>query len=169
MSGQHSYALDNALLILEILRRIPRRNFTTSTHLREQVAAAGYEVSLRTVQRHLDAICARFAIECDTRGKPFGYRWIEGAEGLMSTGDGFNVSLGILVAHGWFYVVYLFACFRMWSLMRWRFPRFIMLALGGVIPFLSFFMEARVARDGKAYLAAREASAASAPAPEGVR
>ena len=82
MSGQHSYALDNALLILEILRRIPRRNFTTSTHLREQVAAAGYEVSLRTVQRHLDAICARFAIECDTRGKPFGYRWIEGAEGL---------------------------------------------------------------------------------------
>ncbi len=94
---------------------------------------------------------------------------VEGAEGLMSTGDGFNVSLGILVAHGWFYVVYLFACFRMWSLMRWRFPRFIMLALGGVIPFLSFFMEARVARDVKAYLAAREASAASAPAPEGVR
>lgn len=83
MSVQHSYALDNALLILEILRRIPRRNFTTSTHLREQVAAAGYEVSLRTVQRHLDAICARFAIECDTRGKPFGYRWMEGAEGLQ--------------------------------------------------------------------------------------
>lgn len=82
MSVQHSYALDNALLILEILRRIPRRNFTTSTHLREQLAAAGYSVTLRTVQRHLDAICGRFAIECDTRGKPFGYRWMEGAEGL---------------------------------------------------------------------------------------
>ncbi len=82
MSVQHSYALDNALLILEILRRIPRRNFTTSTHLREQLAAAGYDVTLRTIQRHLDAICGRFAIECDTRGKPFGYRWMEGAEGL---------------------------------------------------------------------------------------
>ena len=82
MPGQHSYALDNALLILEILRRIPRRNFTTSSHLREQVAAAGYEVTLRTVQRHLDAICSRFAIECDTRSMPFGYRWMEGAEGL---------------------------------------------------------------------------------------
>lgn len=82
MTGSHSYALDNALLILEILRRIPRRNYTTSAHLREQVAAAGYAVSLRTVQRHLDAICSRFAIECDTRGKPFGYRWMEGAEGL---------------------------------------------------------------------------------------
>jgi len=82
MTATHSYALDNALLILEILRRIPRRNFTTSAHLREQVAAAGYEVTLRTVQRHLDAICSRFDIECDTRGKPFGYRWMEGAEGL---------------------------------------------------------------------------------------
>jgi predicted DNA-binding transcriptional regulator YafY len=82
MTKSHSYALDNALLILEILRRIPRRHYTTSTHLHEQVAAAGYEVTLRTVQRHLDAICSRFAIECDTRGKPFGYRWMDGAEGL---------------------------------------------------------------------------------------
>lgn len=82
MSKSHSYALDNAFLILEILRRIPRRHYTTSTHLHEQVAAAGYEVTLRTVQRHLDAICSRFPIECDTRGKPFGYRWVEGAEGL---------------------------------------------------------------------------------------
>ena len=94
---------------------------------------------------------------------------VEGPEGLESTGDGLNISLSILVAHGWFYVVYLFACFRMWSLMRWRFPRFIMLALGGVIPLLSFFMEAIVARDVKAYLASREAAEASAPATEGVR
>jgi predicted DNA-binding transcriptional regulator YafY len=82
MPGSHSYALDSALLILEILRRIPRGHFTTSAHLREQVVAAGYAASLRTVQRHLDAICNRFAIECDMRSKPFGYRWMEGAEGL---------------------------------------------------------------------------------------
>lgn len=88
---------------------------------------------------------------------------------MTSAGDGFNISLFILVAHGWFYVVYLFACFRMWSLMRWRFPRFILLALGGVIPMLSFFMEAVVARDVKSYLATREAAEASAPATEGVR
>lgn len=82
MPGSHTYALDNALLILELLRRIPRRQYTTSVQLHEQVVAAGYEVTLRTVQRHLDAICSRFAIECDTRGKPYGYRWMEGAEGL---------------------------------------------------------------------------------------
>ncbi|MFS0892987.1 DUF3817 domain-containing protein [Microbacterium sp. 179-I 3D3 NHS] len=101
---------------------------------------------------------------------------VEGPEGLESTGDGFNLSLFILVAHGWFYVVYLFACFRMWSLMRWPFVRFILLALGGVIPLLSFIMETIVARDVTSYLATREAADASSSstsrpdnATEGVR
>ncbi|MGQ9660680.1 MAG: hypothetical protein ACUVT0_11545 [Thermochromatium sp.] len=49
MPGLHSYVLDNALLILEILRRIPRRSYTTSIHLHSQVVAAGYAVTLRTV------------------------------------------------------------------------------------------------------------------------
>jgi hypothetical protein len=84
---------------------------------------------------------------------------------LVSTGDGLNLSLGILIVHGWFYVVYLIACTRVWSRMRWAFPRLILLALGGIIPFLSFFMEAAVARDVKAYLAEREAQAASDPSP----
>lgn len=97
---------------------------------------------------------------------------------LDSTGQtagGVNLSLGILVAHGWFYVVYLFACFRMWSLMRWPFRRFILLALGGVVPFLSFIMELRVSREVKKYLAAREAddaaqgSASQTTTPEGAR
>lgn len=91
---------------------------------------------------------------------------------MVSTGDGINVSLAILVAHGWFYVVYLFACFRIWSLMRWPFLRFIVLALGGIVPLLSFFMEARVAREVRMYLAEREASEASAvpvTTPEGPR
>ncbi len=76
-----------------------------------------------------------------------------------STGDGLNLSLSILVAHGWFYVVYLFSCFRVWSLMRWPFWRFLLLALGGIIPFLSFFLEVRTARDVKSYLAERETAA----------
>ncbi|GLJ60608.1 hypothetical protein GCM10017576_07370 [Microbacterium barkeri] len=79
---------------------------------------------------------------------------------LISTGDGINLSLGILIVHGWFYVVYLFACFRVWSLMRWPFWRFLLLAGGGVVPFLSFFMEYFVARDVKRYLAQREETAA---------
>ena len=89
-----------------------------------------------------------------------GFLWfapvVQGPEGLESTGDGFNVSLGILVAHGWFYVVYLFSCFRIWSLMRWNVWRLATLAAGGIIPLLSFFMEARVGREVKTYLRERE-------------
>jgi hypothetical protein len=89
-----------------------------------------------------------------------GFLWfapvVQGPTGMQSTGDGFNVSLGILVAHGWFYVVYLFSCFRIWSLMRWNFWRLMLLASGGIIPLLSFFMEARVAREVKVYLRERE-------------
>lgn len=79
---------------------------------------------------------------------------------LVSVGDGANLSLLILISHGWFYVLYLFSIFRLWSLMRWPFGRFILLALGGVVPGLSFFMEVRVARETRAYLATREAELA---------
>ncbi|HWI29993.1 MAG TPA: DUF3817 domain-containing protein [Microbacterium sp.] len=106
-----------------------------------------------------------------------GFLWlapvVEGPEGLQSTGDGVNLSLGILIVHGWFYVVYLFACFRVWSLMRWQFWRFLLLASGGIVPFLSFFLEARTARDVTRYLAEREAAEAPPthpePATEGTR
>jgi len=80
---------------------------------------------------------------------------------MVSVGDGANISLLILISHGWFYVLYLFAIFRLWSLMRWPFGRFIILALGGVVPALSFFMEVRVSREVKAYLASREAAMAA--------
>lgn len=82
MAGEARSALEGAILIVELLRRIPRRGFTTSRHLHEQVKAASFDVSLRTVQRHLDAICGCFPIECDTRSKPYGYRWLAGNQGL---------------------------------------------------------------------------------------
>lgn len=69
-----------------------------------------------------------------------------------------NLSTGILIAHGWFYVLYLFADFRLWSLMRWPFSRFVLIALGGIVPTLSFFVEARMAKDVKRFLADHEAA-----------
>src|SRR6185312_808374 len=79
-----------------------------------------------------------------------------------------NLSLGILIAHGWLYVVYLFSDFHLWSIMRWPFSRFIAIALGGVVPFLSFIVEHFITRRVQKELAELEASApsASAPAPE---
>src|SRR5690554_651576 len=51
--------------------------------------------------------------------------------GRVNWVTGVNLSTGILIAHGWLYVVYLFSDFRLWSLMRWPFSRFIAIALGG--------------------------------------
>ena len=65
-----------------------------------------------------------------------------------------NLSTGLLIVHGWFYVLYLFADFRLWSIMRWPFLTFLVIALGGIIPFLSFFLEVKVGQRVKAYLAA---------------
>lgn len=67
-----------------------------------------------------------------------------------------NLSTGILIAHGWLYVVYLFADFRLWSIMRWPFSRFIAIALGGVVPFLSFIVEHYMSRRVRAELAELE-------------
>ncbi|GAB3753938.1 hypothetical protein GCM10027591_02670 [Zhihengliuella somnathii] len=61
--------------------------------------------------------------------------------------DGFNVTLAIQIAHGWMYVLYLLCDFRLWMLMRWKFTRFLYIALGGVVPFLSFYVESKIHRE----------------------
>jgi integral membrane protein len=71
---------------------------------------------------------------------------------------GVDLSTGILIAHGWLYVLYLFADFRLWSLMRLSFTKFVQIALGGVIPFMSFIVEHIITKQVKAYLASREAA-----------
>lgn len=90
-------------------------------------------------------------------------------EGLESefTPVGFDLFRAILVAHGWLYVVYLFSDFMLWSPMRWNFWRFLLIALGGVIPFMSFFLEARIVREVTAFLDSREGAADDAANPAG--
>ncbi len=74
---------------------------------------------------------------------------------------GFDLFRAILIAHGWFYVVYLISNFMLWSPMRWSFPRYLLLALGGVIPLMSFFLEVRTAREVNTYLDTHEVDAVS--------
>lgn len=83
--------------------------------------------------------------------------------------EGFDLFRAILIAHGWFYVIYLISNFMLWSPMRWRFVRFLVLALGGVIPLLSFVLEVRVHREVTAFLDSHDGagSASAAPAPAG--
>ena len=66
---------------------------------------------------------------------------------------GVNVSTLILIVHGWMYVLYLGTDFVLWRSIRWSFGRFLFIALGGVIPLLSFFLERRVPREALAAIA----------------
>ena len=63
--------------------------------------------------------------------------YLNEGEGMPETG--LSLTVAILVVHGWLYVLYLFADFRLWTLMRWSFTRFLIIAAGGIVPFLSFF------------------------------
>ncbi|MEY4078872.1 MAG: hypothetical protein RIS80_641 [Actinomycetota bacterium] len=90
--------------------------------------------------------------------------WALGPNGLLTlesfttSADGFKEGLpevGLdltsisLIVHGWLYVFYLYTCFRVWSETRWAFTRFLVMAAGGVVPFLSFFTERHYGRLAK--------------------
>ncbi|MDG2497519.1 MAG: DUF3817 domain-containing protein [Aquiluna sp.] len=80
-----------------------------------------------------------------------------GIDGEGLPDSGFNLTVWILIIHGWLYVVYLFADFRVWTLMRWSFIRFLLIALGGVVPLLSFITENRYAKMAHTEIAELEA------------
>lgn len=67
--------------------------------------------------------------------------------GVMAVTGGVNLSTLVLIIHGWMYVIYLIADFRLWSLMRWSFGKLVLIALGGVVPFLSFIVEGRIHKE----------------------
>jgi hypothetical protein len=73
--------------------------------------------------------------------------------GLPNTG--LDITSASLIVHGWLYVAYLFGDFRMWTLLRWSFRRFLIIALGGVVPLLSFFTERHFSKVAEQDLAAK--------------
>ena len=79
-------SLDTALLLMEILKRIPRQRRVTAAELQKQLAAHGYDRNIRSIQRHLDTLSSAFALERDERSKPFGYRWMDQAPALSLPG-----------------------------------------------------------------------------------
>lgn len=72
---------------------------------------------------------------------------------LIEERGSLNVSLIILTTHGWLYVLYLALDFLLWRFTRWSFGRFLFIALGGIIPLLSFFFEFSVPRWARAEIA----------------
>ncbi|HWK71855.1 MAG TPA: WYL domain-containing protein [Burkholderiaceae bacterium] len=74
--------LNTVKLTLEILKRIPRNRTISASELHEQLTAAGIDRSRRTIERQLELLIDQFDIECDSRSKPFGYRWKPQSSGL---------------------------------------------------------------------------------------
>ncbi|MEP6842134.1 MAG: DUF3817 domain-containing protein [Pseudolysinimonas sp.] len=70
---------------------------------------------------------------------------------------GVDLSTAILIVHGWLYVVYLGCDFLLWRMVRFSFGRFLFFALGGIVPFLSFYFEFRIPAYVKAEIARAEA------------
>ncbi|MGV3015966.1 DUF3817 domain-containing protein [Rothia sp. 88186D007BW] len=85
-------------------------------------------------------------------GETVALGWLNRQTGNLH--GGLNISTWVLIIHGWFYVIYLFSCFRLWLLMRWKLPQMIVMALGGVVPFLSFIVERRIYAETLALLEA---------------
>ena len=80
--AQRPDSMETALLLVELLRRIPRGRKITTSELHQQLKSAGFERDLRTIQRQLEILSQHFDIERDDRSKPYGYRWLERAQGL---------------------------------------------------------------------------------------
>ena len=79
---QRPDTLETVLLTVELLRRIPRGRKITAAELHCQLKDAGMERTERTIQLQLEMLSRHFEIERDERSKPYGYRWLERAQGL---------------------------------------------------------------------------------------
>lgn len=75
------------------------------------------------------------------------------------TGTAINLSVAIQITHGYLYLVYLVSDFLLVTFLRWPILRFVLIAAGGVVPFLSFWTEHRITREVREFLASREAKA----------
>jgi integral membrane protein len=49
--------------------------------------------------------------------------------------------------HGFLYVVYLLGTFDLFRRVRWSFPRLVLMAVAGTIPFLSFYAERKTTHE----------------------
>lgn len=68
--------INEVLLLIAVLQRIPKNRWVSSTEIRKGLAAEGIDLMPRRLQRFLVALveCEAFHIEVDRRGKPYGYR-----------------------------------------------------------------------------------------------
>lgn len=90
--------LETVQLALELLRRIPSKHSVSAPELHRQLADAGFERDLRSIQRLLESLSKNLDIERDERAKPYGYRWKDQAKALTMPNLSPQESLLLLLA-----------------------------------------------------------------------
>jgi integral membrane protein len=135
------------------LRVPPTRDFPTIRRsllfYRTFAYATGVALLLLCVEIVLKYV---FGLELQLGG-PYGFH----AFVPTSQMHGVNLSAGIQYLHGYLYLIYLISDFVLITVMRYPITRFLVIAAGGVVPFLSFVTERRVHGEIAGYLAEREA------------
>ncbi len=75
-------SLETLQLSHELLRRIPKRRTITAPELHQQLADAGFERDMRTIQRQLETLAELYDLDRDDSSKPYRYCWKEYARGF---------------------------------------------------------------------------------------
>lgn len=91
-------SLETLQISLELLRRIPKGRTVTASELREQLAEAGFERDLRTIQRQLEVLAEFYDLDRDDSTKPYRYSWKSYAKGLSLPSLGTQESLLLILA-----------------------------------------------------------------------
>ena len=72
--------------LLELLTLLPREGRISTPQLHRRLVSRGFDVTPRTLQRDLEDLAQAYPIECDTRSRPYGWRWRSGAQRLSLPG-----------------------------------------------------------------------------------
>lgn len=75
-------SLETLQLSHELLRRIPKGRTITAAELHQQLAEAGFERDMRTIQRQLETLAEYYELDRDESTKPYRYSWKPYAKGL---------------------------------------------------------------------------------------
>lgn len=92
------------LRTIELLRMIPREPRRVSTsELRDRLAAQGYEITPRTIQRDLMKLSDSFPLVCDERAPPYGWSWSKNAYAQSLPGMDVPTALTFSMAEQYLY------------------------------------------------------------------
>lgn len=91
-------SLETLQISHELLRRIPKGRTVTAPELHQQLADAGFERDMRTIQRQLETLAELYELDRDDSSKPYRYCWKEKAKGLSLPSLSAQESLLLMLA-----------------------------------------------------------------------